>query len=201
MNHPDILNILKLTAGDNFTINDFDGKSVTVVHRRCGHVFNVTISEVATRGFRCSRCDDMRIQKPFTVLKEVASLELYDRCMSKLPKGFSIYGDTSDENNSIQISWSGGNRHTITVADLLNDKNLPDCLVHRNKDLKPSLQLSILDRLVEDYVEILDDFESLDDEVRVKDNKAGTIASRNVQDILQEIEDSLDKNNKQIYSI
>lgn len=186
MREKDTLNLLKISAGKNYKIQSkIENGTVEILHRKCGNVMRLPVAQLALHGFSCNRCDELLMQSFAIVAQECKSRELYKKCREKLPTGFSIYGSTVSEDNFIKISWPMGDDFEIKIKDLLEDNNLPDCLLHRNPDLVPSVQLNLLDIIIKDEQEVLDDFSSLDDTIRVKDNKTGTVIRGSVREIVK----------------
>ena len=183
----DTLTLLKISAGNNYNIlSDIsDDGLVDVLHRKCGNQMRLPVSQIALHGFSCSRCDALLLESFAVVAQEWKSRELYRKCMEKLPNGFSVYGSTISEENSIKVSWPMGEDFEIKISDLLEDRNLPDCLLHRDINLVPSIQLSILDMFINDEREILDDFNSLEDTIRIKNNRTGTVIAGTVKEIVK----------------
>lgn len=186
MRDNDILSLLKVSAGKSYKVTSeiLDG-NVEVLHRKCGNLMQLPVSQLALHGFSCNRCDGIVIRAFQQTAQECKSRELYNACINKLPVGFSIYGSTISEDDYITVSWPLGEDFKIKIADLINDVNLPDCLLHRDPLMHPSIQLSMLDMFIKDEKEILDDFETLDDTIRVKDNSTGTVNKATVREILK----------------
>lgn len=198
MKDSNTLKLLTVIAGDNYKILSLKDSEVELLHRKCGHRFTTTVTKIAKNNFSCNRCDDVTREKIINTAAEIKSLRLFDLCLNKLPKGYAIYGDTSTEDSIITVSRPTGDNFEIKISDLLNDKNLPDCLLHRNSEMIPSIQLSILDIFMREELEILDDFSSFDDTVRIKDNKREIVYTITVREIVSELEKGFDKNFKQI---
>lgn len=197
MRQEDTLRILKLAAGDSYEVSMSDTPDlVEVVHRKCGHSFKCTIRDIAFHGFRCSRCNEVLKKEMMHTAEEAHSIELYNKCKQMLPSGFIIYGQTLNDSSVIRVSWPGGEDFTISISDLLARKNLPDCLLHREEGITPSIQLRILDLFIRDELEILDDFDSLEDVIRIKNNSTGVVIRYTVNEVLKEILDRYDKNYK-----
>lgn len=178
--------LIKLAAGSNYVLNgDTQDGKISVTHRRCGHTFTVNVSEIALHGFSCSRCNDSLSGYFRNTSEEIKSMELYNKCMEVLPAGFELYGSTVSEDCIIKVSRPNCLDFSIKIADLLNGENLPDCLLHRSAEIIPSVQLQILDKLMDKNEEILDDFLSLEDTIRIKNNSTGEIISNTVKNVLE----------------
>lgn len=188
--------LLELAAGHSYKVLDVTDTMVSVLHRKCGNEFISTVTDIARAGFSCPRCNETRADKMLTTLQNEHSKELYEAIKAKLPAGYNIFGSTKSVDEQIKVVYAGG-EFTILISDLLNDRNLPDCLIHRSSTLVPSVQLQIIDLFMEEHEEILDDFTELTDEIRIKDNKLGVIKTTTVEALLEGIMSRYGKNTEQ----
>lgn len=198
MEQKNIDKIIKLTAGNNYSVLSIQNNEIEAVHCKCGYRFKCTTSYVAAHGFHCDRCEETPNTCAIDVLRAKASADILNQCSQKLPKGFKVYGDTSDVSNTVTLSYPGIDSFEMVIDDLLNDRNLPDCLIHRDAEIKPSIQLQLVDKFMHKDLEILDDFTAFTDVVRVKDNITLTVTEITVQELIEEVVKHYDTNYKQI---
>jgi len=152
-------------------------------HKKCGHCFTRTAQEIAYNGLRCNRCYGLSREETLYNLQEQQALEIYDKCMKKLGPGYEVKGDTSSLDNEIEVVRVGKDYFIIKIDDLLNDRNLPEYLIHCTLKEK-SVQMQILQNFVKPRYELLSDFSSLDDIISVRDNNAEKILKVTVKDLL-----------------
>ena len=162
------IKLIKLIAGNNYDVVTMENKTdkYIVTHKTCGHKFVRSASDISLYGIHCPRCTETK-SSVATAVDESHALELYKRCKSYIPSSFSLTGDTSSKENSIKVLTPQGETFTVVIEDLLDNKNLPDALARRDI-ATPSLALQILDIQTGQNIEIIDDFNSLDDEIRVR---------------------------------
>jgi hypothetical protein len=198
MEDKDTLKLLKLIASDNYRLSEqIVNGYIEVTHKKCGHKFSCSIKDASLFGFHCKRCEDAKKNILLNNYQEIESMDLYNKCIEHLPDDYVIYGDTNSLESEIRVSWPGGADFNIVIGDLLSNRNLPDCLLHRDSALSTSIQLQILDKLIDDKLEILDDFKELTDEIRIKDNKNGTVTKETVAELVANLREKIDKNNEQ----
>ncbi len=179
--------LVGIIAGKNFTIEEHENPNVfTFTHNNCGNKFIREIRYISQYGVKCPRCDaSVNNDSIKTCIDESLALQLYQRCKELLPSGSSIIGDTSDKCNTIKVVINLGNEIQVLIEDLLNNVNLPDCLLRRG-DVH-SVQLELIDRIMPPKYLVLDDFQSLDTLVRVKNQETLTVFNCKIEDLLREV--------------
>lgn len=184
----DTLRLIKQIAGTKYTVSEDEKPDVVnLIHNKCGQHFQRTTSQISLYGIKCPRCNaSAAISEQIVASKEeLHALNLYQTCKQYIPHGFIIMGDTSSEDNVIEISSSDGNLHySLKIQDILNNVNLPDCLARRDSSVS-SVQLDILDILLPKEFSVLDNFNSLDDTVRVKNTRTLEVKEYLVRTILE----------------
>lgn len=183
-----VYKLVETIAGSAFNIVSADTNcptpTFTLEHCKCGNKFGRTLNEISAQGIHCDRCERHVLGN--TILKDakrVKALHVYNQCKALIPDDFTIKGDTSDESNVIKVTDTIGNTFDISIKDLLENRNLPDCLVRRDV-IHPSPALSILDTLFDDYT-VLDDFNTLYDEVRIRSNANHIVKKMSVNKFLE----------------
>ena len=189
MKAKDYNKIINALIGDEFTIlrecTD-DDLTVELRHNRCGHSFVKSAFDIAYSGIRCNRCYSLDRENTILSLKEQQAIQLYDTCMKKLGPGYEIKGDTSSKENVIEVYRIGRDYFMITIDDFLNDRNLPEYLIHCTlKD--PSIQFQILQEVSGNDFELLTDFNSLDDTIRIRDNTTESLFEEKVSDFMKRV--------------
>lgn len=179
--------LVRIIAGNNFNIKEQENSNVfTIIHNKCGNKFVREIKHISQYGIKCPRCDIIMNTKAMRVcIDEILALKIYQECKELLPSGYSIVGDTSDKCNTVKIITNTGDELQVVINDLLENINLPDCLLRRG-DIH-SIQLELIDRIVLPKYLILDDFQSLDSVVRVKNQETLIISSYRIEDLLREV--------------
>lgn len=180
--------IIKGLAGSEFVIlkgcSDSD-HVVQLKHVPCGHVFSRSVASISSSGILCSRCNNMKAEQMLDVLDEEQSLSIYRRCKDLIGPGYKIVGDTGDLSNTVMVKCLRNERSTLVVIDdLINHRNLPDYLQHCWVE-SPTVQLQTLQFFVKDSSEILDDFSTLEDIVRVRDCYTERVSCMKVLDVMQ----------------
>lgn len=125
--------LVRIIAGNNFTIEEQENPNVfTFIHNKCGNKFVREVKYISQHGIKCPRCDTTVATKAMRVcIDETLALKIYHDCKELLPSGYSIVGDTSDKNNIIKIITNTGDELQVVINDLLENINLPDCLLRR----------------------------------------------------------------------
>ena len=179
--------LVRIIAGNNFTVEEHEDPNIfTFTHNKCGNKFTRELNHISQYGIKCPRCDEVITTKALRMhIDATVALKIYQECKELLPKEFSIVGDTSSKDNTVKIITNSGRELQVVINDLLENINLPDCLLRRG-DIH-SIQLELIDRILPSKYLILDDFQTLNTFVRVKNQETLTISSCRVEDLLSEV--------------
>lgn len=180
-------NLIKQIAGSQFVVSEDASGLINVTHSKCGNQFQRSVAQISMHGLNCPRCNAVNNvnEQIITSTEEMHALNLYNACKKFLPQHFILTGDTSDEDNVVEVSSSDGNmRFSLKIRDILENRNLPDCLMRRDASVS-GVHLDVLDTLLPDELQVLDNFDSLDSVVRVKNNKTLEVKEYSVRAILE----------------
>lgn len=183
------LKLIEVIAGTEYQVQQSSEASAYVLtHNRCGNRFVRSEADISLHGIHCPRCEGssyLRDQVVDGVNEKLAST-ICKQCKEVLPTNALIIGDTSNTSNTITVKCDNGQSADIVIQDLLDGRNLPDWLQRRVLNTV-NVPLQVLDFFVPPRYTVLDNFDKLDDCIRVKDNVLLQVKAATVQDFIEDI--------------
>lgn len=169
--------LINKLAGNEYEVldNTLSNKDfVRFRHKTCKNVFQQSINDIAKNGIICDRCFTVKNKTILSNLDTSKSIQLYNEVLAVIDKGCKVIGDTSSLDSIIVIEKKGRFYTEVKIRDLLEGTNLPDTLLHCRLTEK-SIQMQMLQIFLGSRYEIIDDFTSFTDIIRVRDCTKDTI--------------------------